>query len=169
MTVGRARLSWRSPPRLSRCRIVWPLDAGSGATPASRAKQASEWTRSRRDQVTISWAATIGPTPGSFRSSGTSDPTCLRDLVLELVGLPGHGFDPPGQRAQRQDDRVLIDRTRVGAAEAAAATHCPSGSRRSSSRSCSGAVTITLRSWTSATRRTSTALRRAKSSTHNAS
>ena len=43
------------------------------------------------------------------------------------------------------------------------------GSRRSSSRSCSGAVTITLRSWTSATRRTSTALRRESSSTRSAS
>lgn len=29
---GSARLSWRSPPRLSRWRIVQPLDAGKGAT-----------------------------------------------------------------------------------------------------------------------------------------
>ena len=36
--MWRARLSWRSPPRLSRCRIVWPLEAGKGATPARRAK-----------------------------------------------------------------------------------------------------------------------------------
>jgi hypothetical protein len=45
----------------------------------------------------------------------------LDDLALELVGLRGRGFDPSGQRAQAQNDRQLIDRTRVGAAEAAAA------------------------------------------------
>ena len=45
----------------------------------------------------------------------------------------------------------------------------PSGSRRSSSRKLSGAVTITLRSWTIATRRTSTALRRASKSRRSAS
>ena len=68
--VWRARLSWRSPPRLRRWRVVRPLEAGSGATPASRAKAASEPTRPRCDQVTISWAATIGPMPGSSSSSG---------------------------------------------------------------------------------------------------
>ena len=29
--MWRARLSWRSPPRLSLCRCVWPLEAGIGA------------------------------------------------------------------------------------------------------------------------------------------
>ena len=72
MTVWRARLSWRSPPRLRRWRMVRPLEAGSGATPASRANAASLRTRSWCDQVTISCAATIGPTPGSSSSSGTS-------------------------------------------------------------------------------------------------
>ena len=44
-----ARLSCRSPPRLSRCRLVRPLEAGTGATPASRAKAASERSRPRCD------------------------------------------------------------------------------------------------------------------------
>ncbi len=60
MTVCRAQLSCRSPPRLSRCRVVWPEEAGIGATPARRAKAASERTRPGCDQLTISWAATIG-------------------------------------------------------------------------------------------------------------
>jgi hypothetical protein len=52
--------------------VVWPLEAGIGATPARRAKAASERTRPRCDQATISWAATIGPTPGSSSNSGAS-------------------------------------------------------------------------------------------------
>jgi hypothetical protein len=76
--VCSARLSCRSPPRLSRCRLVWPLEAGIGATPARRAKAASERTRPGCDQATSSWAATIGPTPGSSSSPGASARTCAR-------------------------------------------------------------------------------------------
>src|SRR5580704_14467747 len=36
-----ARLSWRSPPRCSRWRLVFPELAGIGAVPAWRAKHAS--------------------------------------------------------------------------------------------------------------------------------
>src|SRR5438128_1364526 len=57
MTVCRARLSCLSPPRLSRCRVVCPLEAGTGATPARRAKAASERTRPWCDQETINCAA----------------------------------------------------------------------------------------------------------------
>lgn len=35
-----------SPPRLSRCRWVFPEDAGIGATPQSIANAASEWSLS---------------------------------------------------------------------------------------------------------------------------
>jgi hypothetical protein len=70
--VCSARLSWRSPPRLSRCRCLCPLEAGTGATPARRAKQASERSRPWCDQATISWAATAGPTPGSSSRAGAS-------------------------------------------------------------------------------------------------
>ena len=38
----RARLAWRLPPRLSRCRLVLPDDAGSGEVPQSMAQAASE-------------------------------------------------------------------------------------------------------------------------------
>ena len=40
-------MAWRSPPRLSRCRLVLPDDAGTGLTPHSEAKAASEWRRGR--------------------------------------------------------------------------------------------------------------------------
>ena len=41
----RAALAWRSPPRLSRCRLVLPEEAGKGLTPHSAAKAASGWRR----------------------------------------------------------------------------------------------------------------------------
>ena len=41
-----ALLAARSPPRLSRCRIVLPDDAGTGLTPQSAAKLASDRSRS---------------------------------------------------------------------------------------------------------------------------
>ena len=62
-------------------RVVWPEEAGIGATPASRAKAASERTRPLCDQLTISWAATIGPTPGSSSSLGASARTWARISV----------------------------------------------------------------------------------------
>ena len=48
----------------------WPLLASSGATPARAANAASLRTRPRWDQLTSSWAATTGPTPGSASSVG---------------------------------------------------------------------------------------------------
>lgn len=43
--VCSARLSWRSPPRGSRCRIVLPDEAGIGAMPACLANRESVWKR----------------------------------------------------------------------------------------------------------------------------
>lgn len=43
--VCMARLSCRSPLRLSRCRLVSPDEAGIGETPAKEAKAASERNR----------------------------------------------------------------------------------------------------------------------------
>ena len=118
--MWRARLSWRSPPRLSRCRVVWPLEAGIGATPASRAKAASERTRPWCDQVTISWAATIGPTPGSSSSLGASARTWARisrSSSAASRSRPRCGGRGCAARARRE----LVGRARARAAEAAAA------------------------------------------------
>src|SRR6266568_853251 len=107
--VWRARLSWRSPPRLSRCRIVWPLEAGTGATPASRSKADSERTRPGCDQATITSAARIGPTPGSSSSRGSSARTVGEELALELLRFRGRRFDPLRERAQYDLAGELVD------------------------------------------------------------
>ena len=69
----RARLAWRSPPRLSRCRLVLPDDAGSGEVPQSMAQAASERSRSGLSPaVTSSWPAVSMPMQGRSRSLAPS-------------------------------------------------------------------------------------------------
>lgn len=60
-----ARFKRLSPPRLRRCRVVFPLEAGTGLTPARTANAASERTRPGCDQATMITAALIAPIPGS--------------------------------------------------------------------------------------------------------
>jgi hypothetical protein len=75
----------------------WPEEAGTGATPASRAKAASERTRPRCDQATISCAATIGPTPGSSSSAGARSSSADE---LERRSRPQRSTPADGKRAQ---------------------------------------------------------------------
>ena len=165
-----ARLSCLSPPRLSRCRTVWPLDAGTGATPARRAKQASERSRPRCDQATISCAATIGPTPGSSSSCGCERAHVAEQVAFELVSFECCSFDAAREAAQHELCRDLVDACwLLRRRRQQRSSSLPVASPRSSSRSRSGAVTITPRSCVSASRRTSTALRRATSSSRSAS
>src|SRR5215218_2959135 len=53
--VCKARLSCRSPERLSRCLVTCPEEAGIGLAPARAAKAASERSRPACDQLTRSW------------------------------------------------------------------------------------------------------------------
>src|SRR6266700_1580631 len=117
MIVCRARLSRRSPPRLRRCRIVWSLEAGTGATAARRAKAASERTRPRCDQATITSAATIGPDAGLVEQLWCERTDVAEDLVLELVRLGRRGRDPPCERAQDELGREFVDGAGAGAAQ----------------------------------------------------
>ena len=72
----RALLAWRLPPRLSRCRLVLPDDAGSGAAPHSIANAASEVRRSGfSPAVTMNWAAQSVPTPLISSRAGASSAT----------------------------------------------------------------------------------------------
>ena len=110
---------------------------GDGATPARRAKAASERTRPWCDQVTISWAATIGPTPGSSSSCGASARTCPRISRSSSSASCGRGLDPLRERAQHEPIvasssgvRELERRKRLQRSSSS-----PTGSRRSSSRS----------------------------------
>jgi dihydrofolate reductase len=90
--VWSARLSCRSPPRLSRWRRVWPLLAGTGATPASRAKQARP-----------------GGDIGVHGSIQLAQSLLEADLVDELQLVVGPAFGLPGRRlfAGTEDIRRL--------------------------------------------------------------
>ena len=89
---------------------------------------------------------------------------------LELSRFGGRGFDPAGEAAQHEPGRELVGAGGACLAQSPAAVEqLPTGSPRSSWRSGSGAVTITARSCVSASRRTSTALRRATSRSRNVS
>ena len=55
--VCRARLSWRSPERFSRCRVTCPEEAGIGFVPARAAKAASEREPAACDELTSTRAA----------------------------------------------------------------------------------------------------------------
>ena len=97
--------------RLSRCRVRWPLLASSGATPAREANAASLRTRPRWDQLTRSWAATTGPTPGSASSAGPAGccGTRTEQLDIQLGGLVDQEPDPSGDRAKRSDRDPMLN------------------------------------------------------------
>ena len=84
-----ARLSWRSPRRLRRCRSVRPEDTGTGAVPESMPKAASLRIRPACDQDSRICAADEGAEPGlggdQARGHVLDD---LGDLRLE----PGGGL-----------------------------------------------------------------------------
>ena len=72
--VCSAQLACRSPPRLSRCRLVLPEEAGIGVVPHRAAKVAGLVIRSGLSPAVInSWAAESGPTPTSVSSWGAWD------------------------------------------------------------------------------------------------
>ena len=93
------------------------------------------------------------------------------DLALEQRRLLGGGLRSvargSGARGRSRAGRVCVSWS--GGSGCSVGPARPTGNCRSSSRRLAGAVTITLRSCTSASRRTSTALRRASKSTRNAS
>src|SRR5450756_933094 len=61
--VWRARLSCRLPPRLRRCRLVWPEDAGVGAVPLLAANAGVERMRRGSPVSPRSLAAVMAATP----------------------------------------------------------------------------------------------------------
>jgi hypothetical protein len=73
--VCRGRLSWRSPERLRRWRVVSPEDAGMGAAPEKAANAAPEPNRPVCDQLIRTWAALIAPTPSRASSCGWAEVT----------------------------------------------------------------------------------------------
>jgi hypothetical protein len=82
-----AWLSWRSPPRSSRCRSRWPEEQGIGAVPVWRAKLASLANRWAPAVRPISSAAVSAPQPVSASSCGRCALTRDEQLALERVRL----------------------------------------------------------------------------------
>ena len=67
----RALLALRLPPRLRRCRRVWPDDACTGLDPHRAANDFSDFIRSGLSPAATSKAAAVsGPTPGAPNKAG---------------------------------------------------------------------------------------------------
>ena len=103
-------MSRRSPPRSRRWRTTCPEPAGTGATPARRAKAASERRRPGCDQATSSCAALIVPTPGSSGSQGASDPTraAARDFPEAAAANRSIFYDKAGRARSAQEVYGLL-------------------------------------------------------------
>jgi hypothetical protein len=103
--------------------MVWPLEAGTGATPARRAKAASERSRPGCDQETSSWADDR-TNAGLVEQRRRELVDEAEDLTLQLVRFEGGGLDAAGKAAQHEPGRDLA-RVRVGAAKATATLEQP--------------------------------------------
>jgi hypothetical protein len=168
--VCKARLSWRSPERFSRCRVTCPDEAGIGLTPARAAKAASERRRPACDQLTRIWAALIGPTPGSSSRQGVTAATSRSSSARSSAASPASSWmrwavDLSAQTVMRCSSD-LAGRSR-SLAQRAICRLVPSP--RSSVRSSSGAPTISALSWLMAQTLATHALWRVASSTRSAS
>ncbi len=126
-----ARLSCRSPERLSRWRTVLPEEAGIGAVPASIANAPSSRQRPACDQAASTVAATIGPTPVSGRAGpGARTTTIGLDRLLVRGGFGPRG--PGSRRAMALSVAVAVATStprRVRGAAAAARWRCMASGR----------------------------------------
>ncbi len=166
----RARLSWRSPERLSRCRTVLPLLAGMGATPARAAKAASLRSRPAWDQDTRNWAAVMAPTPGSSSRPGqaavTSSSSSVSCSAASASSISARRATARIARTVARCSMLWLGRVRSRAQRSSCWSVVP---RRSCSRRASGALTISALSCPMARVRATTAPWRAASSTRMAS
>src|SRR5215218_7665397 len=87
--VCSARFRARSPPRLSRCRTVRPLLAGSGLAPPRAANAASLRQRPGWENDTMAWAALTGADAATLDQPG--DEVVDNGLQLGAVGLERAG------------------------------------------------------------------------------
>src|SRR5436305_14629871 len=97
--MWRALFSARSPPRLSRWRVVWPLEASIGLVPAGLAKAASLRQRPAWENDTMAWAALTGPIPGWLSSPGTRSQTMAASSVRLVASARAGVAQREGQAA----------------------------------------------------------------------
>src|SRR5438093_11008729 len=97
-----ARLSFRSPLRSRRWRIVFPEVAGIGAAPASLANAASDSIRPRCDQERDQLRGGVRSDTGLIEQLWCELARDRFDLVCEFAFLGGQGKDASGDRAQRE-------------------------------------------------------------------
>jgi hypothetical protein len=132
-----------SPDRLSRCLVTCPDDAGIGLAPARAAKAASDRSRPAYDQLTRTWAALIGPTPGSSSSHGAMAATSRSSSARSPAASAASSWMRWAvERSARTVMRCSSDLAGRSRSAAQRATWRLVASPRSSARSSSGAPTI---------------------------
>jgi hypothetical protein len=131
---------------------------------------ASERSRPAYDQLTRTWAALIGPMPGSSSSHRATRGHQPVQLDPRLDGLGGQQLAAVGGGAQRLDGHAMLQRPGGPVPERGAVAIWRLVARpRSSARSSSGAPTISALSWLMAQILAAQALWRLASSTRIAS
>src|SRR3954468_18123189 len=97
-----ALLPWRSPPRLTRCRVVLPLDASIDEAPQRAARAASLRSRVGLSPATSSMRAAIsGPMPAWLEQSRGGASGQLGEDRVELGDLGIERLVTAGEAAQR--------------------------------------------------------------------
>ena len=121
---------------------------GDRAAPASAAKAASLRIRPGCDQLIRIWAAVIAPTPGRASSSGAAAVTSSSSSVSRSAACASRNSAWRAQvRSARTVPRCSMRVRRDGPQPGAAVELRSVVPRRSWSRSCSGALTISALSW----------------------
>src|SRR3954447_18203483 len=138
-TRWRAALARLSPPRLSRWRVVLPLEAGTGQAPHSFANAASERIRSGLSPTRSSIAAAVpAPIPCAWTSSGaraagsvsrwpswpwsSSSSTSQRRAIARRLAFADAAVEVigPGRRAARCRIRAILPVMRSSRSRSAA-------------------------------------------------
>ena len=97
-----AWLAWRSPPRLSRCRLTLPDEAGIGAAPHRCAHELSLRSRSGWSPAAISSSAAVSePTPCRREQARRAGGDQRADQVIQALQLGVQELGAAAQLAQR--------------------------------------------------------------------
>ena len=99
--VCSAQLACRSPPRLSRCRLVFPEETGIGVVPHRAAKPAGLVIRSGLSPAVISsWRGGEGPDAGFGEQLGGQLGDQFGEVMFGVVDLSGEVVDASGEPAE---------------------------------------------------------------------